>query len=311
MKRKKSNLIMNIALICALTIIATLPLPVAEAANLGISKTNVTLEAGKSTTITISATTHTGRIDIISSNTNVATASESTLWVENNSKTITISAKTAGTAKITVKGELFDADTEEEKEFSQTINVTVKASSSNSNSAGSNSSGSNSGNTIGGTSGNTGGSVNGNTSGNTGGTQSGSSSSGSSANQNSGSATTSSSSSSSASSNSSTNSSKPTQNNTSVSDSSEAATIIEENLEEMINEIEIEETNVTEEVSQEEAKIEEDLKEETLNNIEINTTESATSVNSKGKILLIAVIGTIALAMIFIGIGVSKNILKK
>ena len=91
MKRKKSNLIMNLALICALTIIAVLPLPVAEAANLGISKTNVSLETGKDTTITISAVTHTGRLDIISSNVNVATVSESSLWVENNSKTITIS----------------------------------------------------------------------------------------------------------------------------------------------------------------------------------------------------------------------------
>ena len=85
----------------------------AQAASFTISKSNLKIENGKSSTITINAPTHTGRLDIVSSNLGVATVSESNLWVENNSKTITISAKSAGSATITIKGELYDASTDE------------------------------------------------------------------------------------------------------------------------------------------------------------------------------------------------------
>ena len=316
MKRKKTNIIKNVALICAITLIALLPLPIAEAASFTVSKTNVTVDTGESTTITISASTHTGRIDIISSNPSVAEVNEKSLWVENNSKTITISAKSAGTAKIIIKGELFDAATDEEREYSQTVNVTVKASNSSSNS--------------------TGGNVSGGTNGNTGGTQSGNISSGSNSNQNSNSNTTSSSSkpitnttSNSNKPSSSTTSSlnKPNSNNTSStstpshsnSSTSPSNNLAQNNTTVIDNEIEtvgedleqieeIESTNITEELSQEEAEIEENLNVETLKNAELSNKEGA---NSTGKIILIGLIGAIAIAMIFIGIGVSKNILKK
>ena len=284
MKRKKANVFKNVALICALTLIALLPLPIAEAASFTVSKTNVTLDAGESTTITISASTHTGRIDIISSNPSVAEVKEKGLWVENNSKTITISAKSAGTAKITIKGELFDAATDEEREYSQTVNVTVKAANSNSNTTGGTQSGSNS------NQGSNSGTVKPNQNLNAGGQSSNSSS------------TSSSSKPSSSSSNSAiTNSS---QNNTTVIDK-EIDTVVEENAE---TSDEIENTNLTEELSQEEAEIEENLNVETLKNAELSNAEGA---NSTGKIILIGIIGAISIVMIFIGIGVSKNILKK
>ena len=284
MKRKKANVFKNVALICALTLIALLPLPIAEAASFTVSKTNVTLDAGESTTITISASTHTGRIDIISSNPSVAEVKEKSLWVENNSKTITISAKSAGTAKITIKGELFDAATDEEREYSQTVNVTVKAANSNSNTTGGTQSGSNS------NQGSNSGTVKPNQNLNAGGQSSNSSS------------TSSSSKPSSSSSNSAiTNSS---QNNTTVIDK-EIDTVVEENAE---TSDEIENTNLTEELSQEEAEIEENLNVETLKNAELSNAEGA---NSTGKIILIGIIGAISIVMIFIGIGVSKNILKK
>ena len=295
MKRKKSNLIMNLALICALTIIAVLPLPVAEAANLGISKTNVSLETGKDTTITISAVTHTGRLDIISSNVNVATVSESSLWVENNSKTITISAKAPGTAKITIRGELFDADTDEEKEFLQTVNVTVKGSNSNSNNNENKTNTTTGGNINGVTSG----TVTGNTGASNSGTQSNSSSSGSGSNKNSSGSLSSNKQNSL--SDTSSNTTRPSQNNTTVRDQTESTTQIEE----------VEEINKVEEVLEEDVKIEEDLKEEILNSVEIENIETSNSINPNGKIILIAIIGGIAIAMIFIGIGVSKNIIKK
>ena len=142
-RRRKGNIITSIALILALVTISLLPLPVAHAANFSVSKSNVSIENGKSSTITINAPTHTGRLDIVSSNSGIATVSESSLWVENNSKTITISAKSIGTTTITIKGELYDASAEEEGSFSKTINVTVTKAA---NSGGGNTGGTSSGN---------------------------------------------------------------------------------------------------------------------------------------------------------------------
>ena len=304
MRRRKINIFKNIALICALIVISLIPLPVAEAANFTVSKTNVTLDAGKSTTITINASTHTGRVDIVSSNTNVAIVNENSLWVENNSKTITITAKSAGSAKITIKGELFDANTEEEREFTQTVNVTVKATSSNSNNSNINTNQSTGGNTSSNISGST---------------QTGNSSSvnNSKPTTNSGSTNsqtqtsskpTSSTTNKTSSNNSTTNINKPAQNNTTVIDQE---TTIQENVEEIVNDSVTKEENVPEEISQEEAKEEEKLHEETIKNAETNNVEGTTTVDSRGKIILFIAIGVIALAMIFIGVGVSKNILKK
>ena len=151
-RKRKNNIIWTLTLISALIIITLLPLPVAEAASFTVSKTNISLENGKSSTITINAPTHTGRLDITSSNSGVASSSESSLWVENNSKTITISAKSAGTAVITIKGELYDSSTESEETFTKTINVSVSkgTTSGSNNTTGGNTSGSTNGNQNGG-----------------------------------------------------------------------------------------------------------------------------------------------------------------
>lgn len=124
-RRRRNNIITSMVLICAIIMMAVLPLPIAEAASFTVSKSNVSLKVGENSTITISAPTHTGKIDIISSNSTVATVSDSSLWIENDSKTITIIAEEVGTATITIKGELYDSSTDEEKEFSDKISVTV------------------------------------------------------------------------------------------------------------------------------------------------------------------------------------------
>ena len=146
-RRRRNYLITSIALICAILMMTILPLPVAEAANFTVSKSNISLETGKSSTVTINAPTHTGRINITSSNSSVATVNESSLWVENDSKTITITAKSSGIATITIKGELYDSSSEGEGEFVRTVNVTVtKAATSGSTNTGGNSTGSTNGN---------------------------------------------------------------------------------------------------------------------------------------------------------------------
>lgn len=302
MKRKRKNsIITTLALICAIIMITLLPLPIAEAANFTVSKSNVSIENGKSSTITIKAPTHTGRIDIISSNSNIATVSDSSLWVENNSKTITISAKSTGTATITIKGELYDESIGEEAEYIRTINVTVTkaANSSNAGTSGNNASSIGGSNTSGSSSGSNAGTStgNGNTGSNAGGTQS--SESASSNNQNSNTGTSSSSGQSTA---------KPIQSttNVNVSPSTEQTATIEENNEEQItNEAE----ELIEEVDSEE--VPENIIEDETEQLQSANIEKSTSSNSKGKMIIISVIGAIALIMIFLGIGISKNILKK
>ncbi len=121
----KTKIIKTLVLITAFMLIAIIPIPKVEAASFTVSKTNVSVEIGKAATITVNASTHTGRINVTSSNTSVATVSSGSFWVENNSQTFTISGKAEGTATITVQGELYDSSTEEEKVFTKTINVTV------------------------------------------------------------------------------------------------------------------------------------------------------------------------------------------
>jgi len=63
---------------------------------------NTTLIIGASTTITISGSDATGRFNISSSNSGVVSLSSGSVWIENNSATITATAKSAGSATITL-----------------------------------------------------------------------------------------------------------------------------------------------------------------------------------------------------------------
>ena len=118
------------------------------AGSFSLSKSSSSITEGKKDSFTINGSNATGRVDITSSNTSVATVSSSSQWLENNSTTVTITAKKAGTAKITVSGTIADKDGNEAT-VTKTISVTVKAkstSSSTNNNSNSNST-SNSGST--------------------------------------------------------------------------------------------------------------------------------------------------------------------
>ena len=118
------------------------------AGSFSLSKSSLSITEGKKDSFTINGSNATGRVDITSSNTSVATVSSSSQWLENNSTTVTITAKKAGTAKITVSGTIADKDGNEAT-VTKTISVTVKAkstSSSTNNNSNSNST-SNSGST--------------------------------------------------------------------------------------------------------------------------------------------------------------------
>jgi len=303
--KRKNNIFSTIALFCAIIIMTALPLPVAEAANFSVSKTNVSIENGKSTTITINASTHTGRLDITSSNSNVATVDITNLWVENNSKTITISAKSTGSAKITIQGELFDESTNEEKMFTQTINVNVTKASSGSSSGGttnnnqtsnpgtSNSGTSNSGNQSSGTS-------------NSGNLNAGTSSGKPSSNTNSNT------SSSSSTSNKKPSSSNIQNNNSSItsnsSESIQQAPISEEVVEPIAEQALPQEEIVQEDVIKEETNAE--LQESASVIIEEIDSKQEDN-NSAGKIIIMGAITLVAILTIGSGIVASKKILRK
>lgn len=120
----KKNINIIITVVIAIVLIM-LPLSRVKAESFKVSNSSLTLDIEKSATITINASTHTGRINISSSDANIATVNTGSLWVENNSQTITISAKSAGNATINISGLLYDTAIEAEQEYSQTINVTV------------------------------------------------------------------------------------------------------------------------------------------------------------------------------------------
>lgn len=93
------------------------------------SKTSASLNVGETTTFTVNATGCGGKFTISSSNTSVAQVSTSSVWAEDGvSDAITITAKSAGTATITITAS--DVSTSgavtEEVTGSKTIAITVK-----------------------------------------------------------------------------------------------------------------------------------------------------------------------------------------
>lgn len=101
------------------------------AADYDISLTSNTVTVGNTVSLRIdgSASQLTGRFNISSSNTSVATVSSSSVWIEKNSESIVISTKAAGTAVITVSpvAGISDANGDEPAIQTKTITITVNA----------------------------------------------------------------------------------------------------------------------------------------------------------------------------------------
>ena len=91
-----------------------------------VSKTSISVTEGATTSFNINGSKATGRVDIKSSNSSVASVSSSSIWLENNSSTIKITGKKTGSATITVSGTVADTEGVEAK-ITRTIQVTVKA----------------------------------------------------------------------------------------------------------------------------------------------------------------------------------------
>ena len=110
-----------------LILLLIFPTFVFAADGISVSKKSVSITEGAKVKITIKANNAAGRIDIASSDTSVATVNASNAFLDNDSKSITITGKKAGTTTVVVK--LTDVTTYSEKDLSGgkiNINVTVK-----------------------------------------------------------------------------------------------------------------------------------------------------------------------------------------
>lgn len=73
-----------------------------KAASYDVSVTSNTVTVGNSITLTIKGNDLAGKFTLSSSNSCVASLSGSSLWIDNNSQSVTISTSNAGTAVITI-----------------------------------------------------------------------------------------------------------------------------------------------------------------------------------------------------------------
>lgn len=122
MKKTISIIIMTIILIMSFSInIKTF----AAVGSFSVTKNKITLKEGKSTTFTINVSNCEGKFLIESSNTEVATVSTSSEWIE-DSVTVTVKAESAGTANITVTAANVGDTDENDVEGTKIIKVTVK-----------------------------------------------------------------------------------------------------------------------------------------------------------------------------------------
>ena len=91
------------------------------AVSISVSPSVSSVEPGKSFSVTISGSDATGRVNISVSG---GTASSSSVWIENNSQTITVTAGTSGTIKISASGEL-SSNSGEDKNVSGQATVAI------------------------------------------------------------------------------------------------------------------------------------------------------------------------------------------
>lgn len=119
MKRIKGKILL-------LMVLFLFPIMTLYADGISVSPTNLTVTVGSSKSFTIKASNAAGRIDISSSDKNVATVSVSSKFLDNSSVKVTVKGKKEGTAKISIK--LTDVATYGGKTISgtKTVTVTVK-----------------------------------------------------------------------------------------------------------------------------------------------------------------------------------------
>ena len=102
------------------------------AVSISVSPSKSTVSPGQSFSVTISGNDATGKVNISVSG---GSASTSSVWIENNSQTITVTAGSSGTVKISASGEL-SSNAGEDKTVSSSASVKIQAASSGGNTSG-------------------------------------------------------------------------------------------------------------------------------------------------------------------------------
>jgi hypothetical protein len=102
------------------------------AVSISVSPSKSTVSPGQSFSVTISGNDATGKVNISVSG---GSASTSSVWIENNSQTITVTAGASGTVKISASGEL-SSNAGEDKNVSSSASVKIQAASSGGNTSG-------------------------------------------------------------------------------------------------------------------------------------------------------------------------------
>ena len=112
-----------------------------KAASYNVTVTSKTVTVGNSVTLTIKGNDLAGRFDLSSSNSSVASLSKNSLFIDNNSTSITITAKSVGTATITIIPTDVTAYDNNTITGNKTITITVKDKPTSNPSTGGNNSG--------------------------------------------------------------------------------------------------------------------------------------------------------------------------
>lgn len=112
-----------------------------KAASYDVTVTSKTVTVGNSVTLTIKGNDLAGRFDLSSSNSSVASLSNNSLFIDNNSASITITAKSVGTATITIIPTDVTAYDNNTITGNKTITITVKDKPTSNPSTGGNNSG--------------------------------------------------------------------------------------------------------------------------------------------------------------------------
>lgn len=138
-KIQKSMTVVVILIIC----LFILPV-VSNAANVSANAGKTTLNVGETTTYTVKANNCAGRFSITSSDANIVAVEGTTSeYLDNTSLSVTLRAKKAGTATITVKYLAADYDTGIDDESSKSVKITVKDQAPENNGGGTSGSGDN------------------------------------------------------------------------------------------------------------------------------------------------------------------------
>lgn len=118
-------------------ILLLLPINALAFGSIKPNSSSITMNVGDSKSFTINATNAVGRVDIVSSNSSIATVNVSNKWLDNDSVVVTVKGLSEGTANVVVK--LSDAATYDEEELSGSYTIKVLVNGKNSSNTNSNS----------------------------------------------------------------------------------------------------------------------------------------------------------------------------